>query len=150
MSLIQLRYQGSAATQSRLFDCIYGDQSLVVVPRELYNKKDKPGIPVTIEGVPYVIWTVYNLLSRDYEMFLYAAEGPYQGFKGPAVQSHVIEVTQEVFEKYFNLCAWRRTEKGDVMTVQYPCSDHTAITLAVQRGYVLQHPGELPGSDIHA
>ena len=77
-------------------------------------------------------------------MFLYAAEGPYQGFKGPQVQSHVIEVTQEVFEKCFNLCAWRRNEKGELITVQYPCSEHTAITLAVQRGYVLQHPGPDP------
>lgn len=141
MSLIQLRFQGPNTSPSRMFECRMGEEPLyTVVPRGMYNKKEKPGIPVIVEGVPYVIWSVYSTLTSDYHLYLYAAEGPYTGFKGPEVHKQVIEVTVETLKEHFNYCAWRRADNGDVVAVQFPCDQEGAIGQATERGYMFTPP----------
>lgn len=135
MSTVKLKCQGPSTVPSRMFKCQVGVGSYMVVPRGMYNKKEQGGIPVAIEGVPYFIATVYSTFTRDYEMFLYAAEGPYQGFKGPQVLQQEIEVSLETFQAHFNFCAWYRSTKGGVMAVQYPTDQTDAVAHAIERGY---------------
>lgn len=136
MTPIKLQYQGALNTLSRMFECTVDGTRYMVVPREMFNKQDRDGIPIVVDGVPYIIWTVYTTFLRDYEMFRYAAEGPYARFKGPRlITGDVIEITRETLDECFNYCAWYRTDTGAVMAVQYPCNQLDAIAHATERNY---------------
>lgn len=142
-SLIKLHSLGMLGHTSNMFGCTIDGKQYKVVPQAMYNKQDQPGIPVRVKGIRHVVYSVYSTFVREYELFLYAAIGPYKGYKGPKVSSVPLEVTLKDFGDFFSFCMWKRKDDSTVVAVQVKCNDPTAVALYVDHGYVYDYPVDL-------
>lgn len=141
-SLIKLHPLGVLGHDSKMFGCTIGGKQFKVVPQHLYHKQNEPGIPVRCGNIRYTLWSVYSTFMREYELFMYAAGGPYKGFKGPKISNQTLNVTHKDFGNFFSYCLWKRM--GDsVMAVRVDANDPEALQQHLDRGYELDAPAEV-------
>lgn len=112
-ALIKLFPLGMVGRENQMFGCEIGSNHYKVVPSNHLADKDKPGIPVRVNGIRHVIRSVYNISHHMHDLYLYADAGPYKGYQGPRIAHQQVCVTLKDFAAHFLIVLWKR-ENGSL------------------------------------
>lgn len=107
-ALIKLFPLGMIGRENDMFGCTINGKQYKVTPTDMCRDLDKPGIPVRVKGIRYTLHSVYSSFHSMYELYMFAATGPYKGFRGPKVGHSHPEVTLKEFNEHFSICLWKR------------------------------------------
>jgi hypothetical protein len=105
-------------------------------------KHNDEEIPVFIEGKLYNIHFTYSQLLRCLIPHLMAAEGEYMGFIGPQLRDGEIQVTREVFDKFFWIQLWQHgtSTAGDPVVWHDQVQNLNCIEHKLKEGWLLTKP----------
>lgn len=106
------RHQGEL-----LHEVAIGGHMWTVVMQAHCSQRGWSGVPVSVAGVPHYVKPVYNINNHQHELYLFAGEGPYEGYKGHQLWNQEIEVSEEAFARYFSFKLWKY-DRGSLWVAQ--------------------------------
>ena len=125
------------------FMCTVAGQRRIVVPIITGNDPKAEHIPVTIDGVKYVLRHAIPAAEsepvEDGGLFsgsltVHVPDGPYKGYQGPGLSNQCITVSASILDECFATVLWKRhTNKLESMQV-----GSAAIMSALSEGWTYQ------------